>query len=200
MRIYNTLTRTKEEFTPLEKGKVRMYACGITVSGEAHIGHGFQALIYDIIRKYLEKKGYSVTYARNYTDVDDKIIARSRETGIPADRYAAMTIEKIDRVMREMDIDDPTVWLKATENIDNIIDFISELIAKGHAYAVPCGDVYFDVTSFKGYGCLSNRTVEDMLDGVRIDNGEEKRNPADFALWKAAKEGEISWQIGRAHV
>ena len=194
MRIYNTLTRTKEEFTPLEKGKVRMYACGITVSGEAHIGHGFQALIYDIIRKYLEKKGYSVTYARNYTDVDDKIIARSRETGIPADRYAAMTIEKIDRVMREMDIDDPTVWLKATENIDNIIDFISELIAKGHAYAVPCGDVYFDVTSFKGYGCLSNRTVEDMLDGVRIDNGEEKRNPADFALWKAAKEGEISWR------
>lgn len=194
MRIYNTLTRTKEDFTPLEKGKVRMYACGITVSGEAHIGHGFQALIYDIIRKYLEKKGYSVTYARNYTDVDDKIIARSRETGIPADRYAAMTIEKIDRVMREMDIDDPTVWLKATENIDNIIDFISELIAKGHAYAVPCGDVYFDVTSFKGYGCLSNRTVEDMLDGVRIDNGEEKRNPADFALWKAAKEGEISWR------
>lgn len=194
MRIYNTLTRTKEEFTPLENGKVRMYACGITVSGEAHIGHGFQALIYDIIRKYLEKKGYSVTYARNYTDVDDKIIARSRETGIPADRYAAMTIEKIDRVMREMDIDDPTVWLKATENIDNIIDFISELIAKGHAYAVPCGDVYFDVTSFKGYGCLSNRTVEDMLDGVRIDNGEEKRNPADFALWKAAKEGEISWR------
>ena len=194
MRIYNTLTRTKEDFAPLEAGKVKMYACGITVSGEAHIGHGFQALIYDIIRKYLEKKGYNVTYARNYTDVDDKIIARSKETGIPADEYAKMTIEKIDRVMREMDIDDPTVWLKATENIDNIISFISALIEKGHAYAASNGDVYFDVSSFKGYGCLSNRSVEDMLDGVRVENGEEKRSPADFALWKAAKEGEISWK------
>ena len=193
MRIYNTLTRTKEEFVPLEEGKVKMYACGITVSGEAHIGHGFQALIYDIIRKYLEKKGYSVTYARNYTDVDDKIIARSKETGIPADKYAAMTIEKINAVMREMDIDDPTIWLKATENIGNIQDFISKLIEKGHAYAAPSGNVYFDVSSYKGYGCLSNRSVEDMLDGVRVENAEEKRNPADFALWKAAKEGEISW-------
>lgn len=193
MRIYNTLTRTKEDFIPLEAGKVKIYACGITVSGEAHIGHGFQALIYDIVRKYLEKKGYQVTYARNYTDVDDKIIARSKETGIPADKYAEMTIEKIDRVMREMDIDDPTVWLKATENIGNIIDFISALIQKGHAYAADSGNVYFDVESFKGYGCLSNRSVEDMLDGVRVDNDEEKRNPADFALWKAAKEGEISW-------
>lgn len=193
MRIYNTLTRTKEEFIPLEEGKVKMYACGITVSGEAHIGHGYQALIYDIMRKYLEKKGYKVTYARNYTDVDDKIIAKSKETGIPADDYAKMMIERIDDVMCKMDIDDPSVWLKATENIENIIDFVSALIASGHAYAVPCGDVYFDVTSFKGYGCLSNRTVEDMLDGVRIENGEEKKNPADFALWKAAKEGEICW-------
>ena len=194
MKIYNTLTRRKEEFEPLEAGKVKMYACGITVSGEAHIGHGFQALIYDIIRKYLEKKGYAVNYARNYTDVDDKIIARSKETGIPADKYAEMTIKKIDAVMREMDIDDPSVWLKATENIDNIIDFISALIEKGHAYSVPCGDVYFDVNSFKGYGCLSNRSVEDMLDGVRVENGEEKHNAADFALWKAAKPDEISWQ------
>lgn len=194
MRIYNTLTRNKEEFEPLENGKVKMYACGITVSGEAHIGHGFQALIYDIIRKYLEKKGYAVTYARNYTDVDDKIIARAKEAGVPADEYAAAIIKKIDAVMREMDIDDPTLWLKATENIGNIIDFISALIGKGHAYAAANGDVYFDVSSFKGYGCLSNRSVEDMLDGVRIENGEEKRSPADFALWKAAKEGEISWK------
>ena len=193
MRIYNTLTRTKEEFKPIEDGKVKMYACGITVSGDAHVGHAYQALIYDIIRKYLEKKGYKVTYARNYTDVDDKIIARSHETGIPADKYAADMIEKIDAVMREFAVDDPTLWMKATENIGNIIDFISALINSGHAYAVPCGDVYFDVATFKGYGCLSNRTVEDMLDGVRIENGEEKKNPADFALWKAAKEGEISW-------
>ncbi|MBE7088521.1 MAG: cysteine--tRNA ligase [Clostridiales bacterium] len=193
MRIYNTLTRTKEDFIPIEEGKVKMYACGITVSGEAHIGHGFQALIYDIMRKYLEKKGYSVTYARNYTDVDDKIIAKSKEVGIPADEYAAMMIENINGIMRKMEVDDPSVWLKATQNIDNIIEFIKILIQKGHAYAVPCGDVYFDVASFPAYGCLSNRSVEDMLNGVRIENGEEKKNPADFALWKAAKPGEISW-------
>ncbi len=193
MRIYNTLTRTKEEFVPLEEGRVKMYACGITVSGEAHIGHGFQALIYDIMRKYLQKKGYKVTYARNYTDVDDKIIARAAEEGVPADEYAAKMIEHIDKVMREMDIDDPDVWLKATENIGNIQDFISRLIQSGHAYASPSGNVYFDVSSFPGYGCLSNRSVEDMLDGVRVENAEEKKNPADFALWKAAKPGEIFW-------
>lgn len=193
MRIYNSLTRRKEEFTPLEKGKVKMYACGITVSGEAHIGHGYQALIYDIMRKYLEKKGYSVTYARNYTDVDDKIIAKSKETGIPAEKYAAQMIENINAVMKEFDVDEPALWLKATENIQNIIDFISELIKKGHAYPAANGDVYFNVSSFKRYGCLSNRSVEDMLDGVRVENDELKKSPADFALWKAAKEGEISW-------
>ncbi len=170
-----------------------MYACGITVSGEAHVGHGYQALVYDVMRKYLEKKGYDVVYARNYTDVDDKIIARSAETGIPADVYAREMIKKIDGVMREMDVDDPTLWLKATENIGNIIDFIEKLIASGHAYAADNGDVYFEVSSFKNYGCLSNRSVGDMLDGVRVENNEDKRSPADFALWKAAKEGEISW-------
>lgn len=193
MRIYNTLTRQKEEFIPREEGKVKMYACGITVSGEAHIGHAFQALIYDIMRKYLIKKGYDVKYARNYTDVDDKIIAKSRETGIPADEYAKMMIERTDEVMRRFDVDDPDVWLKATENIDNIIDFIQQLIAKGHAYATAGGDVYFDVNSFPAYGCLSNRTVDEMLDGVRVENAEDKKNPADFALWKAAKPGEIFW-------
>ena len=194
MKIYNTLTRTKEEFVPLEEGKVKMYACGITVSGEAHIGHGYQALIYDIMRKFLEKQGYDVTYARNYTDVDDKIIAKSRETGIPADKYAADMIEKIDKIMAEFDVGEPTLWIKATENIGNIIDFIQKLIDGGHAYSAKNGDVYFAVDSFKRYGCLSNRSVEDMLDGVRVDNNIDKRNPADFALWKSAKEGEIRWQ------
>ena len=194
MKIYNSLTRRKEEFSPLEEGKVKMYACGITVSGEAHIGHGFQALIYDIMRKYLQKKGYAVKYARNYTDVDDKIIARSKETGIPADKYAEMMIAETDKVMREFGVDDPDVWLKATENIGNIIDFIQKLIEGGHAYPVPSGDVYFDVSAFPAYGCLSNRSVEDMLDGVRVENADDKKNPADFALWKAAKPGEISWE------
>ncbi len=193
MKIYNSLTRRKEEFIPLEDGKVKMYACGITVSGEAHVGHGFQAILYDIFRKFLEKQGYAVIYARNYTDVDDKIIAKSKETGIPADEYAAMMIQKIDAVMEELDVGEPTVWLKATENIGNIISFIEELIAKGHAYPASNGDVYFDVDTFPAYGQLSGRNKEEMLDGVRVENDEEKKNPYDFALWKAAKAGEISW-------
>ena len=193
MKIYNSLTRRKEEFVPLEEGKVKMYACGITVSGEAHIGHAFQAMLYDIFRKFLEKQGYKVTYARNYTDVDDKIIARSKETGIPADQYAEMMIKKIDHVMREFDVDDPTLWLKATENIDNIISFVQALIASGHAYAADNGDVYFDVDTFPAYGQLSGRDKEDALDGVRVENDDAKRHPYDFALWKAAKPGEICW-------
>ncbi|MBQ8309190.1 MAG: cysteine--tRNA ligase [Clostridia bacterium] len=193
MKIYNSLTKRKEEFIPLEENNVKMYACGITVSGEAHIGHGYQALIYDIMRKYLKKAGYNVTYARNYTDVDDKIIAKSHETGIPADEYAAKMIENINEIMAKFRVDDPDVWLKATENIENIIGFVSALIEKGHAYATEKGDVYFDVASFKGYGKLSNRNVEDALDGVRVDNDEGKKNPYDFALWKSAKEGEICW-------
>lgn len=193
MKIYNSLTRRKEEFVSIEEGKVKMYACGITVSGEAHIGHAFQAMLYDIFRKFLEKQGYKVTYARNYTDVDDKIIARSKETGIPADKYAEMMIKKIDHVMREFDVDDPTLWLKATENIGNIISFVQALISSGHAYAADNGDVYFDVDTFPAYGQLSGRDKEDALDGVRVENDDSKRHPYDFALWKAAKPGEICW-------
>lgn len=193
MKIYNTLTRRKEEFEPLNGNKVNMYACGITVSGDAHIGHAYQALIYDIIRKYLEKSGYDVNYARNYTDVDDKIIAKSKETGIPALEYAQMMIDRIDALMRKFEVDDPNIWLKATCNIDNIISFVSSLIEKGHAYATERGDVYFAVESFKGYGKLSGRKLEDAYESVRIENEENKRNPLDFALWKSAKEGEIYW-------
>ena len=193
MKIYNSLSRRKEEFIPLQGNKVNMYACGITVSGEAHIGHGYQALIYDIMRKYLKKAGYDVTYARNYTDVDDKIIAKSHEKGIPADKYAEMMIENINTVMDKFQVDDPDIWLKATQNIDNIIGFTKTLIEKGHAYPTKNGDVYFDVASFPAYGRLSNRKIEDALDGVRVDNDEEKKNAYDFALWKSAKPGEISW-------
>ena len=193
MRIYNTLTGKKQDFIPLEQGKVKMYACGITVSGEAHIGHAYQALIYDIIRKYLEKIGYDVIYARNYTDVDDKIIAKSNETGIPADVYAKMMIENIDKEMARLKVDEPNLWLKATQSIEEIIEFVQTLIEKGHAYPTEKGDVYFSVESFPSYGKLSHRNLEDAMNGVRIDNDEMKKNPLDFALWKSAKEGEISW-------
>ena len=193
MKIYNTLTGKKQDFIPIEDGKVKMYSCGITVSGEAHIGHAYQALIYDIIRKYLEKCGYQVTYARNYTDVDDKIIAKSNETGIPADKYALDMIKNIDEQMERFKVGEPTIWLKATESIENIIAFVSALIEKGHAYATDKGDVYFSVESFPSYGKLSHRNLEDAKNGVRIDNDESKQNPLDFALWKSAKEGEPYW-------
>lgn len=194
LRIYNTMTRKKEQFVPLNEGKVTMYACGITVSGEAHIGHAYQALIYDIIRKYLVMSGYDVTYARNYTDVDDKIIAKSHETGIPADKYAEMMIAKIDHEMRALQVDDPDVWLKATCTMDGIMEFIAKLIEKGHAYATSEGDVYFAVESFSGYGKLSGRKLEDAFESVRIENEDNKQNPLDFALWKSAKEGEPYWE------
>ena len=193
MKIYNTLTGKKQEFIPINEGKVKMYACGITVSGEAHIGHAYQALIYDIIRKYLEKIGFDVTYARNYTDVDDKIIAKSNETGIPADVYAEQMIKNIDEQMARLDVDDPTLWLKATQSIDDIIAFVNTLIEKGHAYPTEKGDVYFAVESFPSYGKLSHRNLEDAMNGVRVENDEMKKNPLDFALWKSAKEGEPSW-------
>jgi len=194
MKIYNTLSGSKQEFVPLDGNKVRMYACGITVSGEAHIGHAYQAFIYDVIRKYLKKKGYDVTYARNYTDVDDKIIAKSNETGIPADIFAEKMIENINREMARFKVDDPDVWIKATECIDDIIGFVSVLIEKGYAYATPNGDVYFSVENFPSYGKLSHRNLEDAKNGVRIDNDESKKNPLDFALWKSAKPGEPFWE------
>ena len=194
VRIFNTLSGKKEEFKPTDGNNVKMYACGITVSGEAHIGHAYQALIYDIIRKYLIKRGYNVKYARNYTDVDDKIIAKSNETGIPADKYAADMIEKIDAEMKRLKVDEPSVWIKATESMDDIIAFIEKLIEKGYAYATEKGDVYYSVEKFPSYGNLSHRNLDDAINGVRVDNDEMKKNPLDFALWKSAKAGEPFWQ------
>ncbi len=194
IKFYNSLTRRKTDFVPLEKDKVTMYACGITPSGEAHIGHLYQALIYDIMRKFLQKEGYNVVYARNYTDVDDKIIARSNEQKVQASDYAENMISLIDKEMEYFQIGEPDIWLRATKNIDNMINFISGLIEKGFAYATKNGDVYFAVEKFKGYGKLSGRKTVDAFEGVRIDNDEEKENPLDFALWKSAKEGEPYWE------
>lgn len=193
IKIYNTLTRRKEEFIPLEEGKVKMYACGITVSGNAHIGHLYQAMIYDIIRKVISKAGYQVTYARNYTDIDDKIIAKANELNVDSAQFARDMMKKINEEMSYFQVDEPDIWLKATENIDNIINFVSKLIDKGFAYPTKKGDVYFAVEKFHGYGALSNRNLEDAQNGYRIDNDEEKLNPLDFALWKSAKEGEPYW-------
>ena len=193
MKIYNSLTRKKEEFVPLESGNVKMYACGITVSADAHIGHAVQAIIFDIIRKYLEKRGYNVTYARNYTDVDDKIIANANKLGVNALEFAEKNIDKVEKLMAELKVTPPNLNLKATENIGNIIDFISKLIDKGYAYATPEGDVYFSVEKDKAYGKLSNRKLSEMISSVRIESEDNKRYPLDFALWKSAKPNEIYW-------
>ncbi len=194
LKVTNTLTKRKEEFKPLVEGKVLMYACGITVSGEAHIGHAEQAIIFDIVRKYLEKKGYQVTYARNYTDVDDKIIANANKAGIDAREFAKKQMAIIDKSMAKLKVDNPTMLLKATENIDNIIEFVQKLIDKGYAYPTDEGDVYFSVEKFADYGKLSNRDLEDQFSGVRKDVEENKKNPLDFALWKSAKPNEIYWE------
>lgn len=193
LKIYNSLTRTKQEFIPLESGHVKMYACGITVSGPAHIGHGVQAMIFDIIRKYLEKKGYVVKYCRNYTDVDDKIIANAQKQNINPMTLARKNIEETDYNMHRLNVRDATKTLKATEHINEIIEFVQKLIDKGYAYVTDRGDVYYSVEKFKGYGKLSNRNLEDAYSGVRIDTEDNKKNPLDFALWKSAKEGEIFW-------
>lgn len=194
MKVYNSLTHQKEEFIPLKKGEIKMYSCGITVSKDAHIGHAIQAMIFDIMRKYFEKKGYKVIYARNYTDVDDKIIDIANQLGINPMEHAERLIKKTDDEMHKLGISDATLTLRATEYIPQIIEFVKKLIEKDYAYATPEGDVYFRVSKFKDYGKLSHRTLEDALESVRIDNEKNKETPFDFALWKSAKPNEIYWK------
>ena len=194
LKVYNVLSRKKEEFIPLEEGKVKMYACGITASGDAHIGHAYQAIIFDVIKKYLEYIGYDVTYVRNYTDVDDKIIIKARELGVNPMDYANKMIKKTDEELSRLFVDKPTIESKATECISDMIFFIEKLIEKGHAYSTENGDVFFKVSSFSDYGKLSNRIVDDSLSGVRINIEPGKLDDKDFALWKNAKDDEIYWE------
>jgi cysteinyl-tRNA synthetase len=194
MRLFNASSRVKEEFIPIDNNKVKMYACGITVYDDCHIGHARQAIIFDVISQYLRYKGYEVTYVRNYTDVDDKIIARANSEGINALSYSQKKIEEAEKDLAMLRIIDADIKPKASEYIEKIITFIDGLIKKGHAYAVERGDVYFSVNSFTEYGKLSNRNTEELLNGVRKFVEEGKESPADFALWKAAKEGEIYWE------
>ena len=194
LRVYNVMSRKKEKFEPLEEGKVKMYACGITASGDAHIGHAYQAIIFDVIKKYLEYIGYDVTYVRNYTDVDDKIIIRARNLGINPTEYANRMMKKIDGELAQLFIDKPTIQSKATECIPDMIKFIEKLIETGHAYSTENGDVFFKVSSFPEYGKLSNRIVDDSLSGVRKSVEPGKLDDKDFALWKNAKDDEIFWE------
>lgn len=194
LKLYNVLTGKREDFIPQEEGIVKMYACGITVSDNAHIGHAYQAVIFDVIRRYLEFKGYKVTYVRNYTDVDDKIIANARKKNENPLEYAERFIGKTNRELDALAIQRPTIQARATDNIQDMINFISKLIEKGHAYVADNGCVYFDVSSFKNYGSFGHRNLDDLLTGVRKDIEPGKLDDRDFALWKNAGDDEIYWE------
>jgi len=192
MRVYNTLTRSKEEFVPREEGKVSIYVCGPTVYNHIHIGNARTFLSFDVIRRYLEWKGFDVTFIQNVTDVDDKIINRANEEGRPAAEVAADYTEAFIAGMRALGVEDPTVRPMATEKIPQMIELIERLIASEHAYVID-GDVYFAVRSFPEYGKLSGRDIDEMHSGARVEVDDRKRDPLDFALWKSAKPGEPHW-------
>jgi cysteinyl-tRNA synthetase len=192
VKVYNTLTRSKEEFVPREAGKVSFYICGPTVYNHIHIGNARTFLSFDVIRRYLEFSGYDVTFVQNITDIDDKIINRANEEGKTAAEIAAFYSEAFIDVMHKLGIEDPTIRPRATEEIPSMIEIIEGLIAGGHAYSVD-GDVYFAVRSYSDYGHLSGRDVDQLLSGARVEVDSRKRDALDFALWKSAKPGEPSW-------
>ncbi len=191
--LYNTLTGKKEKFVPLVEGKVGMYVCGPTVYDSCHIGHARSAIVFDVIVRYLRSQKFEVTYVRNFTDVDDKIINRANQLGIESHEVSEKYVKEFYEDMDALYIEHPTHEPYATEHIDNIIDFVKKLIDKNNAYEID-GDVYFAVDSFPQYGKLSGRKLEDMEAGARVDIDQRKKNPFDFALWKSAKPGEPSWK------
>lgn len=193
LRVYNTLTREKEPFHTIEEKKVRMYVCGPTVYANAHVGHAMSALVFDIIRRYLQYRGYEVRHVMNYTDVDDKIIQRAAAVGKDPFELAQGYIDQFDEHLQDLNILPATCKPRATAEMQNIIHFVQSLIDKGFAYEVD-GDVYYRVRKFGPYGKLSHRNVDEMRSGARISVDDRKEDPLDFALWKSAKPGEPSWQ------
>lgn len=192
MKLYNTLTRKKEEFIPLEEGKVKMYVCGPTVYNYIHIGNARPFIMFDTLRRYLQYKGYDVTFVQNFTDVDDKIIKRGHEEGISPEDVANKYIDEYFVDADGLGIKRADVHPRVTDNIQQIIDFVKELEDKGYAYEVN-GDVYFDTKKFEGYGKLSKQNQDDLEAGARIEVNDQKRHPMDFVLWKSKKEGEPGW-------
>jgi cysteinyl-tRNA synthetase len=193
LKIYNTISRKTEEFQTLEPNVVKLYVCGVTVYNDAHVGHAMSALVFDIIRRYLEYRGYTVKHVMNYTDVDDKIINRAKQLQEDPLQLSKRYIEDYARDLANLNVLPATSNPQVSKTMPLIINFIEGLIQKEHAYAASNGDVYFRVTSDPDYGRLSNRKLDDMQAGARIEVGESKDHPMDFALWKAAKPGEISW-------
>ena len=198
MKIFNTLTRTKEELKTVEEGKVKIYACGPTVYNFIHIGNARPLCVFDVLRRFLEYIGYDVRFVQNFTDIDDKIIKRANEENLTYKQVSEKYIEEYWKDVKGMNVREATVHPKATENIDEIIDIVSTLIDKGYAYAVD-GDVYFSPSKFNEYGKLSHQPLEDLEAGARIMVGEVKKEPMDFALWKSAKPGEPYWESPWGH-
>ncbi len=194
LEIHNSLTGTKVPFTPMEAGKVRMYVCGITVYDYCHLGHARMVVVFDMVARWLRASGYELTYARNITDIDDKIIKRASEKGEAFDALAERFITAMNEDFAPLGVLRPDLEPRATISMPAIIRMIEQLIAKVHAYASDNGDVYFDVSTFEGYGALSGKKVEDLRAGSRIEINEAKTDPLDFVLWKAAKPGEPAWE------
>jgi len=192
IKIYNTMTRQKEEFKPINEGEVKMYACGPTVYNYFHIGNARTFIVFDTVRRYLEYRGYKVKFIQNFTDIDDKMIKKANEEGVTVKDIAEKYIQEYYKDADNLKIKRATQNPRATEYINEIIEFVKDLVDKGYAYVVD-GDVYFDTTKFKEYGKLSHQSIEDLEAGARIEVDERKRNPMDFALWKAKKEGEPAW-------
>lgn len=198
MRIFNTLTRQKEELVPIKEGEYNIYACGPTVYNYIHIGNARPLCVFDVLRRYLEYRGNKVNFVQNFTDIDDKIIRRANEEGMTYKEISEKYIEEFWKDAKGMNVREATHHPKATENIDEIINIVSTLIEKGYAYAVD-GDVYFSPKKFNEYGKLSHQPLEDLEAGARINIGEVKREPMDFALWKSAKPGEPYWESPWGH-
>jgi cysteinyl-tRNA synthetase len=194
LAIYNSRTRRKEPFTPGKPGEVGMYVCGVTVYDDAHIGHARCYVAFDAIHRHLLARGYRVTYVRNFTDIDDKIIRRAGELGLAWDELAARYMDSFGADMASLSVLPPTIEPRATAHMPEIIAQVQELIKAGHAYALDNGDVYFAVRSFPAYGGLSGRDLEDMMAGARVEVDERKQSPMDFALWKSSKPGEPAWE------
>ncbi len=191
--VYNTLTRRKEEFVPLHSDVVRIYVCGITPYDESHIGHGVPAIIWDAICRFLEYRGFRTKLVQNFTDVDDKVIARSRETGVPALELSARYIQSYLDALSALGVRPADVYCKVSEHIDDVVEMVQALVERGAAYVVD-GDVFFAVERFPEYGKLSGQRPEELESGTRFDVDERKKHPADFALWKSAKPGEPAWE------
>ena len=194
MKLYNSMSQQKEEFVPITPGKVSMYCCGPTVYNYIHVGNARPIIMFDVVRRYFEYKGYEVTFVQNFTDVDDKIIKKANEEGISSHDVAEKYIAEYFTDSHALGVKEATVHPKATENIQQIIDIVSTLIEKGYAYPAENGDVYYRTLKFKGYGKLSHQPIEDLQAGARIDVADIKEDPLDFALWKAAKPGEPYWE------